>query len=355
MQTRTLFPTALSNPFAGAHRLQGQSSPWKPGKTWEPTDCRVCKRCPRRRQRILAALLPAALLALAVLLAGLLSLLFAADAGAQLPREPAMVFDQVLQVDGDQELRWPVAVASGADQEVAVADVHGSRLVLWRHAGDGWGIVRSVTLPAPPAGVAWDGGRYVVALRGEAGLMAAEGDNLALRRLPLPDGGVPGPLAAHPEGGVLVYDYANARVLRLDGEGQVVARTPVEGHVTALAAGAGGGFFTAVPETGEVRRHAAGGAVEETWNVPPDTPVPAWPGGLVVEPGGDVLVADRHAGRILVFEVGGDLSGFGARQGWEPGLLRFPAGLALMPDGRVVVADLGNGRVQIFRRLGSGS
>jgi hypothetical protein len=322
---------------------------------FDPANCTVCKRCPRRARRTASVLLPASLLAGAVLLAGVLALLFAARAGAQPAGGPVMVFEQALQAAGDQELRWPVAVASGAAGEVAVADVHGARLLLWRHGADGWGVVRAANLPAPPAGVAWDGGRYVVALRGEGGLMAAEGDELALRPLPLPDGGVPGPLAGDPRGGVLVFDHAHGRVLRLDGGGRVTSQAAVEGYVTALAAGPGDGFFTAVAEDGAVRRHAAGGAVEETWRLPAAAPVPAWPSGLAVEAGGDVLVADRHTGRILVLEVDGEPAGFGARQGWEPGLLRFPAGLALMPDGRVAVADLGNGRVQIFRRVGSGS
>ena len=55
---------------------------------------------------------------------------------------------------------------------------------------------------------------------------------------------------------------------------------------------------------------------------------------------------------MLVLQTGGEVAGFGSRQGWEPGLLNFPADVTLTPDGLVVVADEGNGRVQIFRRNG---
>jgi len=83
--------------------------------------------------------------------------------------------------------------------------------------------------------------------------------------------------------------------------------------------------------------------------------VPAWPTGLAPEPGGNLLVVDRHVGRVLVLDANGQVSGVGSRKGWEPGLLLFPAGLARLPGGLVVVADEGNGRAQLFRRSAQGT
>ena len=80
-------------------------------------------------------------------------------------------------------------------------------------------------------------------------------------------------------------------------------------------------------------------------------PTPAWPVGVLVEDDGEIVIVDRHGGRVQVLETSGRWIGTGSRRGWEPGLLRSPAGLAQLPDGRLVVADQGNGRLQIFRRL----
>ena len=80
-------------------------------------------------------------------------------------------------------------------------------------------------------------------------------------------------------------------------------------------------------------------------------PAPAWPVGLIVEDNGEIVVADRHGGRILVLDTSGRWIGSGSRRGWEPGLLRFPSDIARLPDGRIVVADQGNGRIQLLRRL----
>jgi hypothetical protein len=167
----------------------------------------------------------------------------------------------------------------------------------------------------------------------------------------LPDGVVPGPLAANGRE-LLVYDYAARRVLRIGGV--AAGGTPVEGRVTGLAASPAGGFFAAFGEEATVARSDAAGRQEAVWEVPADGPRPAWPAGLAVEPGGDLFVADRHGGRIVVLDAGGKLAGIGAREGWDPGLLLYPSGVGLLGDGGVVVADQGNGRVQVFRRTGGG-
>ena len=84
-------------------------------------------------------------------------------------------------------------------------------------------------------------------------------------------------------------------------------------------------------------------------------PVPAWPDGIVIEPGGALLLADRHGHRVVALDAAGRLTGTGSGKGWKPGRLLSPAGMARLADGRLVVADRGNGRVQVFRRLASGA
>lgn len=252
-------------------------------------------------------------------------------------------------------LCWPLAVAAASDEEVAVADASGPRLLRFRRVGVSWQLDRTVALGGAPAGLAWDGRRYVASLRQGAGLVALEGAELAQRKLTLPRGVVPGALAAGPGGTLLLYDAAKGSVLRLSPEGAATAEVAVGADVTALAATAAGGFFAAVAAEGAVRHFDAGGKLAAEWRLPAFEQTPAWPAGLAAEPGGTLLVVDRHAGRVLVLDATGQVTGTGARKGWEPGLLLFPAGIARLPGGAVVVADEGNGRAQLFRRSAPGT
>ncbi len=286
-------------------------------------------------------------------------------AAAQAAAPRLLAFEAVLQGEGEAELRWPVAVAAGSTVEIAVADAYRARLVIFSATGGasaagaiggGWSAERTIPLGAPPLAMVHDGRRYVVALRGRGELTTIGNvSSVPLRgNLPLPPGTVPGALAAMPDAGLLVYDAAGGRVLALDDAGRTRAETPAEGHVTALAA-APGGFYAAFAGEATVRRYAVDGRIVEQWQVPGRAPVPAWPDGIVVDPGGGLLLADRHGDRILALDGAGRLAGVGSGKGWKPGRLLSPAGIARLPDGRLVVADRGNGRVQIFRRLGRGS
>jgi len=284
--------------------------------------------------------------------------------------ERIFVFEQDLaaaQSEGElEDIRWPVAVAAAGEDELAVADIYGPRLLIFPRAGIEWRLDRVLALSAPPAALVRDGDRYVLALRGERTLTSFEGADLLLRRIPLPAGVVPGALAtratasatAGDRSELLVYDIAGERVLTIapDG-GRGSGRpggVPVDGRVTALAPAAGGGFYAAVAQSGEVRRYDSQGALDATWTLPVTGPVPPWPVALVAEPGGDLLAVDRHGHQLVVFAADGSLEGLGSRRGWEPGLLLYPAGAALLADGRYAVADQGNGRVQIFRRIDKG-
>jgi hypothetical protein len=256
----------------------------------------------------------------------------------------------VLEGSDDVHLRWPVATASSSAEEILVADAFQPRLLRFRKIGVSWQLEKTVPIEGTPVSLVWDGRRYVAALREGRGLVAFEGSDLAQRVHPLPRGVVPGPMAVYPGGDLLVYDYAGGRALRLGDDGTASAEVAIPGEVTALAVATSGGFYAAVASRGAVLHFDAGGGLQATWSLPSFEEVPAWPVGLAVDPGGDLVVADRHAGRILILDASGNVVGVGARQGWEPGLLRYPAGLALLPDGLVLVADQGNGRLQLFRR-----
>ena len=199
------------------------------------------------------------------------------------------------------------------------------------------------------------GVRYLVSLRQGSRLLAIEGERHQMRPVTLPDGAVAGALAAARGGGFLVDDPADGEILMLDADLTVTERMSIDGQVTALAAAPGGGFYAAFGAEAVVRRFSSAGEVLSSRIVPGEGPVPAWPSGLAVEPGGDLIVVDRHIGRIVILDAEGRVRGLGSRRGREPGLLLFPAGIARTVEGRFLVADQGNGRVQFFRRLQEGS
>jgi DNA-binding beta-propeller fold protein YncE len=280
------------------------------------------------------------------------SLLAAASgvATAQVAAPPVLAWHATLPTAGEQPLRWPVGLAVPAPGTLVVADAYQPRLLVYREREGAFVFERAVPLNDPPFALAASGGRTYASLRGGGGLYAlAPGGGL--ERVALPAGSRPGALAPAPAGGLLVQDAAGGEILELDANGGIVGRAPVDPGVRALAAGAGGGFYAVRPAPAQLVRHGRDGAVEAALPVPPVDTEPAWPAGLAVTASGELLVIDRRASRILLLDASGRLLGVGAREGWEPGLLRQPSALALLPDGRVVVADQGNGRVQVYRRV----
>ncbi|MGB5888511.1 MAG: hypothetical protein WBH75_00950 [Thermoanaerobaculia bacterium] len=291
------------------------------------------------------------IISLAAGVMAILGLTTSAPATAQTTPPRALTFLEAFKGSEESELRWPVAVAAASADEIAVADAYGPRVLRFRRVGVSWQLDSTAQLSAVPVGLGWDGNRYVASLRQDGGLVALEGPELLLRPLPLPRGVVPGPLTVLPNGDLLVYDYAGRRVVRLADGAELTAEAPIEGAVTALAATAAGGFLAAVAAQGAVLYFDANGELSATWHLPASGKIPAWPVGLAVEPGGDVVVVDRHAGRLLVLDATGRVVGLGSRKGWEPGLLLYPADLVRLPNGHLLVADEGNGRAQVFRRV----
>jgi hypothetical protein len=262
-------------------------------------------------------------------------------------------FDQALTGDETAPLRWPTAVASGKPDEIAVADAAGPSLEIFRDVGgaEGWVVERSIELPGPAYSLSCGAERYLLSTRRPGVLLTVSRPDYALRELALPGRIAPGAATCLADGQVVVHDLAAGRLVVLDNALEVRASVEMTDAVSALAAGSGGGFYAVLPGAGEVRRYGANGEQLAVRAVPGLDPAPAWPVGLIVEDNGQIVVADRHGGRLLVLETSGRWVGSGSRRGWEPGLLRFPADLARLADGSVAVADQGNGRVQLFRRL----
>lgn len=288
-------------------------------------------------------------LAALVAAAALVSVPLSVAAQATLPR--VLVWDASLGGPDQQPIRWPVAVASRTASEIAVADAAGPRVVVFTAVGETWQVAQTVDLPAAPVALVADGRRYLASLRGDRGLIELAGPELALRPLPLPAGTVPGPLATLAGGGFAVYDFASGTILTFEEGGTPGPPLAAEGRVAALAPADNGALYLAVAQTATIRRTAASGAVEATWRLPGEGPVPAWPTAVAVDPHGEVVVADGHGARLLLLDRSGTVVGIGGRRGWDAGQLLRPVAVCILADGHLAVADLGTGRVDIFRRL----
>jgi len=66
-----------------------------------------------------------------------------------------------------------------------------------------------------------------------------------------------------------------------------------------------------------------------------------------------VLVADRMANRVQVFDMHGTLLRAWGTVGAGPGQMRHPSGVCVSPQGTVFVSDFANCRVQAFTLAGS--
>ncbi|UCF66211.1 MAG: hypothetical protein JSV80_10455 [Acidobacteriota bacterium] len=284
-------------------------------------------------------------------IAALVSLLVA-PAWAQGSAQTLLVWESAIYGLEELSLRWPVALAMRSEDEIVVVDAYDDKLVVFTNDTGGWIGRRKVALPASPASAAYAGGRYFVSLRGErhGELISFDPDRWAQRPVPLPRGVVAGALAGGKDGTLAVHDQAGSEVLILDAKGSVRAKIPLAGPVHALTVAPGGALYAASPQLARVVRVGEDGAIEQEFDVPGMSPERAWPVSVAVDTGGELYVVDRHAGRVVVLDAAGALSGFGSREGWDEGLLRHPAALALTPGGRVVIADQGNGRVQVFLR-----
>jgi sugar lactone lactonase YvrE len=80
------------------------------------------------------------------------------------------------------------------------------------------------------------------------------------------------------------------------------------------------------------------------------------PSDVLVAPNGSIFVADGHGGdtnaRIVKFDKDGKYIKEWGKKGSGPGEFETPHGLVLDPQGRLLVADRGNSRIQVFDQEG---
>lgn len=165
----------------------------------------------------------------------------------------------------------------------------------------------------------------------------------------------PRAVAAMPDGGAVVADTANHRLVRFDARGGATAvwGGPEPGDAPGrfrepcgVAAAPDGGVYVADTWNHRVQHLDAAGNVVAVWKASS----PMWgPRAVAVGPDGRVYVADTGNKRIVVFDPSGrELATFG-RDGDRAGELVEPVGLAIdAAGGTLWVADTGNRRLQAF-------
>lgn len=215
-----------------------------------------------------------------------------------------------------REWSSPMAVAPGPAGAVYVVDAGAAEIV--RIEPDGRCAALGAGSLERPVGVAVDGERLVVVdpPRHRLVVLSATTGEVLARWGALGEGDgdfhFPTAVARAPDGGFLVVDALNFRVVRLSRDGRFE-----------------GAFGT---------RGDTGAAF-------------ARPKAVAVDDDGRVYVTDAQRDLVLVFRPGGELEYTVGDTGAAPGRFTLPAGVAV-EGGRLLVADSQNHRIQTFQILG---
>jgi DNA-binding beta-propeller fold protein YncE len=120
----------------------------------------------------------------------------------------------------------------------------------------------------------------------------------------------------------------------------------------SVAAGSGFGFYVTDDSSNALNHYDAGGnLVSSISSVSLDGTATALgePSGVVVDPSGNVWVADADNDRVLEFDSNGVfLTQLGTSA--DAGALNWPNDLAVGPSNRLYVADTGNNRIAVYDR-----
>jgi len=286
-------------------------------------------------------------------------------------RVPSRV--RVFDADGHYLRSWsvpdePGGVAAAPDGRVYVVtrsglwvyDAAGSELARWsadgsRVAVDGagrilvaGGLVTAYDASgnvlqrwvASPAGVADVGGRLLATDAARNRVVVLEPDGRVTEAWPGPGPEElfrPRAVAALPDGGVLVADNRQNRIVRYDAGGVFQGVLGTMTGPTGIAVAPSGEAF--VRSAFDVVRFAPDGPVLASWKTP-DGDRSFTTAGIAIAPDGRVLLGDGNHGGVVAYDQDGN------RLGEVPTDGARPFGLAAEPDGNLLVGHDGG---QIFR------
>ena len=163
-----------------------------------------------------------------------------------------------------------------------------------------------------------------------------------------------------PQGGLLVADSANNRLVVLSADGKFVRelcrqREKEEGALstpTNLWVDTDGGFIVSDPLLGRVHVFTSTGGYVSGFGELGDTAgYMARPRGVASDSDRNVYVADALFNRVQIFTRTGELELFFGGPGIAWGKFAMPAGLFIDDKDRIYIADSGNSRLEILQYL----
>jgi DNA-binding beta-propeller fold protein YncE len=111
------------------------------------------------------------------------------------------------------------------------------------------------------------------------------------------------------------------------------------------------GFLYVVDKTGRIQKFDAAGRYLRGWSTPESEK--GRPTGLMIDPKGELWVADTHYHRILHYSPDGALLSEFGTEGTGPGQFLYPTGIAMDGEGLIYVSEYGgNDRIQVLTTEG---
>lgn len=242
----------------------------------------------------------------------------------------------------------PRGVAAGDDGAIHVTESETQRVMVFTPDGQQQRVIDGGAAPlVEPSDVAVSGGRLFVL---DAGAAAVRAFMPAGESLPFAEGlgtaftdrsrGI----GAGQDGGVLIANTPNNRIVALDATGAVTAQIVVwpgeDAQPVDVVMGENGRIFVADGQGHRLIRYAPGGQIERAWPLTPANTVDS--PHLARDVAGRLYVTEPEIGRVLLRDVDGEALGV-----WDLNALLGrpvrPVGIAVAPDGVIWVVDSAGG------------
>ncbi|MEE9613338.1 MAG: NHL repeat-containing protein [Thermodesulfobacteriota bacterium] len=287
-----------------------------------------------------------------MLLTGLAFALPAHSAGAKL----------LAVITGDEftgMLDQPGAVFFDEEKErLYVADTGNGRLVSFDSKLEYLSELSDDAIKLPSAVVKTGGGIFILVDAERAELTLIDVKNELVEPFPLkgvPAGAerfVPGGLAVDTEDRLYVIDRLNRRILVVADDGSFIREITVEGEgfmgFNDVRVGADGFVYAVDSIAAMVYVFGGEGVLITSFGGRGGEGGLRFPVSLAVDGNGLIYVLDRHAGSIVVFDMGGRVVETLSWLGVKPGELDHPTHIFVDVRGRLFTAD--GSRVQVFQK-----